>query len=358
MKLLSVVTFLPILGTLLLVLMPRDEARLHKAVTLVTTLLVFLASLALWGGFDPSAAAPEFQFDEFVPWIPSVGIGYHVGLDGVALLLVMLTTVLMPIVVLSAWNAIQERAKEFMIALLVLETAMLGTFAALDLVLFYVFWELMLVPMYLLIGIWGGANRLYATVKFFVYTFVGQRADAGRDPVRLLPRRRDVRLRRRARRAPGHARRGHAALRRLRPGLRGQGADVPAPHLAARRPHRGADGRVGDPGRRAAEDGHLRLLPLRAAALPRGGAALPGRHRGARRHRHRLRRAHVLRAARHEAAGRVLVGLAPRLRDARPRGPLRRGAHRRRLPDAEPRRLDRRPLPHRRHALRAAPHAR
>jgi NADH-quinone oxidoreductase subunit M len=171
-KLLSVVTFLPILGTLLLVLMPRDEARLHKAVALVTTLVTFLASLALWGGFDPSMAAPEFQFDEFVPWVPSVGIGYHVGLDGVALLLTMLTTALMPIVVLSAWKAIQDRVKEFMIALLVLETAMLGTFAALDLVLFYVFWELMLVPMYLLIGIWGGSNRLYATVKFFVYTFV------------------------------------------------------------------------------------------------------------------------------------------------------------------------------------------
>jgi NADH-quinone oxidoreductase subunit M len=170
--LLSVVTFLPIIGTILLVLMPRDEGRLHKAVALVTSLITFLVSLALWTGFDPSAGAREFQFEEFVPWIPSVGIGYHVGLDGVALLLVMLTTALMPIVVLSAWKAIQDRVKEFMIALLVLETAMIGTFAALDLVLFYVFWELMLVPMYLLIGIWGSANRLYATVKFFVYTFV------------------------------------------------------------------------------------------------------------------------------------------------------------------------------------------
>jgi NADH-quinone oxidoreductase subunit M len=171
-KLLSVVTFLPLIGTALLVLIPRDEARQHKSVALLTSLVTFFVSLALWTGFDPSASAPEFQFEEFFAWIPSVGIGYHVGLDGVALLLVMLTTALTPIVILSAWKAIQDRPKEFMIALLVLETAMIGTFAALDLVLFYVFWELMLVPMYLLIGIWGGANRLYATVKFFVYTFV------------------------------------------------------------------------------------------------------------------------------------------------------------------------------------------
>ena len=171
MKLLSLVTFLPLIGTALLVLIPRDEGRQHKAVALLTTLVTFFVSVGLWTGFDPSAAAPEFQFDEFYAWIPSVGIGYHVGIDGVALLLIMLTTALMPIVVLSCWKAIQDRVKEFMIALLVLETAMIGTFAALDLVLFYVFWELILVPMYLLIGIWGSQNRLYATVKFFVYTF-------------------------------------------------------------------------------------------------------------------------------------------------------------------------------------------
>jgi NADH-quinone oxidoreductase subunit M len=171
-KLLSLVTFLPLIGTFLLVLIPKGEARQHKSVALLTSLVTFGVSLALWAGFNPSASAPEFQFEEFFPWMPSVGMGYHVGLDGVALLLVMLTTALMPVVVLSAWKAIQDRAKEFMIALLVLETAMIGSFAALDLVLFYVFWELMLVPMYLLIGIWGGANRLYATVKFFVYTFV------------------------------------------------------------------------------------------------------------------------------------------------------------------------------------------
>jgi len=170
-NLLSVVTFIPLVGAIALVLIPRDEPGQHRAFALSTSLLTFALSLGLWFGFDSSPSAPEFQFERFVPWIQSIGIGYHVGLDGVALLLVMLTTVLMPIVILSTWKAVQERVKEFMIALLVLETAMIGTFAALDLVLFYVFWELMLVPMYLLIGIWGSQNRLYATVKFFVYTF-------------------------------------------------------------------------------------------------------------------------------------------------------------------------------------------
>jgi NADH-quinone oxidoreductase subunit M len=170
-NLLTVVTFLPLLGALALVLVPRDEKGQQRVLAFTVSLVTFLVSLGLWFGFDASPNAAEFQFEQKVPWVSSIGIGYHVGLDGVALLLVMLTTVLGPIVILSAWNAIQERVKEFMIALLVLETAMIGTFAALDLVLFYVFWELILVPMYLLIGVWGSQNRLYATIKFFIYTF-------------------------------------------------------------------------------------------------------------------------------------------------------------------------------------------
>jgi NADH-quinone oxidoreductase subunit M len=170
-NLLTVVTFLPAAGALALVLLPGSEARQHRALALCISLLTFFVSIGLWIGFDASPSAPEFQFDQFVPWVASLGIGYHVGLDGVALLLVMLTTVLSPIVILSAWKAVEDRVKEFMIALLVLETAMIGTFAALDLVLFYVFWELMLIPMYLLIGVWGSQNRLYATIKFFIYTF-------------------------------------------------------------------------------------------------------------------------------------------------------------------------------------------
>ncbi|HSN92308.1 MAG TPA: NADH-quinone oxidoreductase subunit M [Anaeromyxobacteraceae bacterium] len=171
MNLLTVVTFLPAVGALALVVIPRGEAGQHRAVAFLAALVTFFASIGLWAGFDPSPGAPEFQFEQMVPWMPTIGIGYHVGIDGVALLLVLLTTVLTPIVILSAWRAVEVRVKEFMIALLVLETAMIGSFAALDLILFYVFWEAVLVPMYLLIGVWGSANRLYATVKFFVYTF-------------------------------------------------------------------------------------------------------------------------------------------------------------------------------------------
>src|SRR5512144_580446 len=120
MNLLTVVTFLPILGAVALAFFPRDEKGQHRAVAFVVSLATMLASLGRWMGFDPSPGAPEFQFEQLVPWVPSIGIGYHVGLDGVALLLVMLTTILTPIVVLSAWNAVQERVKEFMISMLVL----------------------------------------------------------------------------------------------------------------------------------------------------------------------------------------------------------------------------------------------
>jgi NADH-quinone oxidoreductase subunit M len=171
-NLLTLVIFLPVAGAVAAAFFPATEPRQHRALALVVSLATFLLSLGLWFGYQGGAGAPEFQFEIKVPWISSVGIGYHVGLDGVALLLLMLTTALTPITILSAWNAVHDRVKEFMISLLVLETAMIGTFAALDLILFYVFWESMLVPMYLLIGVWGSENRLYATVKFFIYTFV------------------------------------------------------------------------------------------------------------------------------------------------------------------------------------------
>ena len=170
-SLLNVVIFLPLAGAIAAALLPRGEDAQHKTWALLVSLVNFVLSLGLWFNFDAGRGAAEFQFETHVPWISSLGIGFHVGLDGVALLLVMLTTALGPIVVLSAWNEVEDRVKEFFIALLFLETAMIGTFASLDLVLFYVFYEAILVPMYLLIGIWGSENRVYATVKFFVYTF-------------------------------------------------------------------------------------------------------------------------------------------------------------------------------------------
>ncbi|GAC1344714.1 MAG: NADH-quinone oxidoreductase subunit M [Myxococcales bacterium] len=169
--LLSLVIFLPLAGAAICAVLPRGEGGQHKAVALIASLATFAVSLQLWKGAAPQGA--RWAFEERAAWAPGLGFSYHIGLDGVALLLVLLTTFLGPIVIGSAWRFTENRVKLFCIALLVLETAMIGTLAALDLVLFYVFWEAMLIPMYLLIGIWGSERRIYAAVKFFVFTFVG-----------------------------------------------------------------------------------------------------------------------------------------------------------------------------------------
>ena len=168
---LSTVTFLPVVGAVVIALVPRAKEETVKRVAFLTALATFLASVPLFAGFD--ARSPDYQFVETVPWMPSFGIGYHLGVDGISLLLVLLTTFLMPLTVLASWHSIERRWKEFAITMLLLETGMLGVFVALDLFLFYVFWEAMLVPMYLIIGIWGGARRVYAAVKFVLYTLVG-----------------------------------------------------------------------------------------------------------------------------------------------------------------------------------------
>src|SRR6266508_2814357 len=169
--LLTVVTFLPALATLLVSSLPRGRPELVKATAFAVTAATFLASVPLYLRFDPASAG--YQFVEQQAWMPSLGISYHVGIDGISLLLVLLTTFLMPLTLLSAWHAIESRWKEFAITMLLLETGMLGVFVALDLFLFYVFWEAMLIPMYLIIGIWGGSNRVYAASKFILYTLSG-----------------------------------------------------------------------------------------------------------------------------------------------------------------------------------------
>ena len=169
--LLTLVIFLPSAGAVLVALLPRSEGGQQKGVAFIFSLATFLASIPLWTSFHSGPA--RFSFEQKSEWAPSLGFSYHVGLDGVALLLFMLTALLGPIVVLSSWGYIRSRVKEYALALLLLETAMLGTFAALDLVLFYVFWEAMLIPMYLLIGVWGSERRIYAAVKFFLFTFIG-----------------------------------------------------------------------------------------------------------------------------------------------------------------------------------------
>jgi NADH-quinone oxidoreductase subunit M len=168
---LTVLTLLPLAGALILLLLPRDEHGQLRFVALLTSIAGFALSLPLWSWYD--AARGGLQLEERHDWLPQLGMSYHVGVDGIAVLLILLTTFLSPIIILSTTGSIDRRVKELMISLLVLQTAMVGTFAALDLVLFYVFWELMLVPMYLLIGVWGSERRIYAAVKFFIYTAVG-----------------------------------------------------------------------------------------------------------------------------------------------------------------------------------------
>jgi NADH-quinone oxidoreductase subunit M len=173
--LLSLMTFFPLVGMLIILFLPREADRLIKTVTLIVTLIVFLISLPL--AFDDVFLnSSAMHYTEFVNWI-SIGqyfqMNYYVGIDGISLWLVMLTTFIMPIAILSTWNAIEKNTKGFMALALLLETGMLGAFISLDLFLFYVFWELMLVPMYFMIGIWGGKNRIYAAVKFFIFTAVG-----------------------------------------------------------------------------------------------------------------------------------------------------------------------------------------
>ncbi len=163
--------FLPVLGGLAVLLLPERRAAWIRWWTLLVTTVTFLLSLHLWFHWDSSTAS--MQFTQSAPWIPALGIGYSVGVDGISLLMVLLTTFLMPITVLSGWSAIGERVRAYYFFLLLLEGGMVGVFVATDLFLFYVFWEAMLIPMYFLIGIWGGRRRIYAAVKFFLYTMVG-----------------------------------------------------------------------------------------------------------------------------------------------------------------------------------------
>ena len=171
---LSLVTFLPTVGAFFVLLIRGDEqtmARNARWTALWVSLGTFIVSLLLWIDFDVTTA--DFQYVENVPWIPSFGINYHMGVDGISMLFVILSTFLTPLCVLASWESIRHRVKEYMISFLLLETLMVGMFCALDFVLFYVFFEGVLIPMFLIIGVWGGGNRVYASFKFFLYTLTG-----------------------------------------------------------------------------------------------------------------------------------------------------------------------------------------
>jgi NADH-quinone oxidoreductase subunit M len=172
-SLLTLVTFLPLATGLLLAVPVLNQLpdRVWRGIALASTVLTFLLSLRLFLAFDPTR--PGYQFVEQSQWLPEYGIRYFVGIDGISLLLVVMTTFLMPIVLLASWNEIQRSVKSYLFFMLFLETGMLGAFVSLNLFLFYVFWELMLIPMYFIIGIWGGPRRVYAAVKFFLFTMLG-----------------------------------------------------------------------------------------------------------------------------------------------------------------------------------------
>ncbi len=274
--LLSVILFTPLVGALLLLLIPRESSMLHRWVGNLFGVLGFVVSIPLVLRFP--VGSPDYVFRETADWIPSIGAHYSLGIDGISFLLVMLTTLLGMIAILSSWSAIQMRTKEYYILLLLLQTGMLGVFLSLDFFLFYMFWEVMLVPMYFLIGVWGSDRRLYAAIKFFLYTLAGS--------VIMLLAILALYYNYAKTLAPGTPAtfdiptllggcavvcgpiEGVAVLGIL---LRvcHQGADVPVPYLAAGRAHRSADGWLRDSGRRVFEDGNVRVSEVFAAVVAR-----------------------------------------------------------------------------------------
>ena len=169
---LTVVTFAPLVGALVILITPgEDDAMAPKVLALWTTLFTFVVSLFLWINFDTQSGA--FQFVEKLVWMPSFDIAYHLGVDGISMFFILLSTLLTLLCVIASWVSINTRVKEYMVAFLVLETLMIGMFSALDLILFYVFFEGVLIPMFLIIGVWGGPRRNYAAYKFFLFTLTG-----------------------------------------------------------------------------------------------------------------------------------------------------------------------------------------
>ncbi|MEO8483409.1 MAG: NADH-quinone oxidoreductase subunit M, partial [Acidobacteriota bacterium] len=164
---------LPVIGGLLVLLLGKGRDGLARQLALAVSLITFIISLGLWARFDSSASAAAYQFVERYSWLPDFGVSYHVGIDGISLMLVLLTTFLTPIALLCSWESVDQRVREFSFFMLLLEAAMIGVFISLDLFLFYVFWDAMLIPMYFLIGIWGYDRRIYASMKFLLYTMAG-----------------------------------------------------------------------------------------------------------------------------------------------------------------------------------------
>jgi len=168
---LSLTIWIPIIGGVLVLGCGDQEPAVAKWMALLTAALTLLVSAGLYSGFDVGTAA--MQFEEHTAWIPAFGINYHLGVDGISMPLILLTTFMTLLVIIAGWEVIQYKPSHYMAAFLIMEGVIAGVFSALDAMLFYVFWEAMLIPMFLIIGVWGGPNRVYATLKFFLYTFLG-----------------------------------------------------------------------------------------------------------------------------------------------------------------------------------------
>jgi len=170
-ELLTLVTFFPLIGVVLLLFVPKDRHDSIKGLSLIIAFVTFIFSTWIYYMFDPVANGMQFEIN--IPWITSLGISYHMGIDGISLLLIMLTTILTILSILASWNSIKTGIKGYYISMLLLETGMIGVFCALDLFMFYVFWEVMLIPMYFIIGLWGGPRKVYAAIKFVLFTMFG-----------------------------------------------------------------------------------------------------------------------------------------------------------------------------------------
>ena len=170
-SLLSLLIWLPILGGASILFIGNNRSDLARWVSIAVSIIVFALSLNLWVGFDTSTQ--DMQFVENTAWISQFNINYHIGIDGISMPLILLTTLSTFLVIIAGWEVIQNRAADYMAAFLIMEGLIIGVFSSLDAILFYVFWEASLIPMLLIVGIWGGQNRVYAAIKFFLYTFLG-----------------------------------------------------------------------------------------------------------------------------------------------------------------------------------------
>ena len=291
--LLPVGVFLPVVGILVLAVIPRAEEQLMKIVALLTALATAAIGIVTLASFDYDRAG-TLQFYVNEPWIDAIHSRFIMGCDGMSLPLYILTMVITLMVIIYSWNHIPEpgNPKAFFILILILQVGMAGTFVAQDLILFFVFFEVVLLPMYFMIGVWGGEQRRYASLKFFLFTLFGSafmllafialffKTDGQSAPngfsIEYLMAHSSSLTRTTA----------LADLRRHVPRLRHQGADVPVPHLAAGRPHPGADRGFGDPGCHPPEAGHVRVHPDRHPDPAVGGQGVGAMDRRARGHRH------------------------------------------------------------------------